>query len=243
MNDPEMRTLTRSTVINTLAVVGFVALIGASMWFAVYSTRFIPAIVNGIGEAAVYLGTVFSPAPAPALTIVPATSTTTVATAVATTTSTIATTSKPASTTSGTKTTKIYQVAGTSAVVPHGLPDLAVTVTAVGYFKDASTDSFIASTTVPSGYQPAIKFTVKNVGTNWTGTWRFNASIPTRRLYVFESDPQQSLASGESIDYTLGFDQALVGTQQIASITANFDHAVQDKNIVNDSAVAYLNVL
>jgi len=239
MNTTE-KTDSREMATNVLAVTGFIALVALGIWLAVYSTRYVPAIVNRIGEAAVYLGAVFSPAPAPALTIVPATSTTTMATAAATTTAAVAT----APVTSGTKTNKTYQMAGTiTNVTPYGLPDLAVTVTAVGYFKDASTDSFIASTTVPYGYQPAIKFTIKNVGTNWTGTWRFSASIPTRRLYVFESDPQQSLASGESIDYTLGFDQALVGTQQIASITANFDHTVQDKNTVNDSAVAYLNVL
>lgn len=247
MNDPEIRALNRSTVINTLAVVGFVALIGASMWFAVYSTRFVPSIVNRIGEAAVYLGAVFSPAPAPALTVVPVASTTTVATAAAITTPATATTLKPASTTSGTRTTKIYQVAGTPAVTPHGLPDLAVTVTAVGYFKSCTDESsFIASTTVPSGTCPAIKFTIKNVGTNWTGTWRFSASIPTRTPTSpnpWASDALPSLSPGGEAPFVLGFDQATAGTQQIASILANFDHAVQDKNTANDSAVAYLNVL
>jgi uncharacterized membrane protein (UPF0136 family) len=245
MDDTETHTLNRSTVIHTLAVVGFVALIGASMWLAVYSARFIPVVVNRVGGTSAYLSTVFKPVPAPARIVAPATSTTTTTAIVATATSTVATTPKPIPIAPETKANNTYQiVAGTPvAVAPYGLPDLAVTVTAVGYLESASTDSFVASTTVSSGYRPAVKFTIKNIGTNWTGVWRFSASIPTRGVYIFESDRQQSLASGESIDYTLGFDRALSGTQQIFSITANFDHVVLDSNVTNNSATAYINVL
>src|SRR3989344_3436924 len=47
---------TRQAAINGLAVVGFIALVGAGIWFAVYSTRFVPTVVNNLGAAAVYLG-------------------------------------------------------------------------------------------------------------------------------------------------------------------------------------------
>ena len=53
----------RETAVRVLAVVGFVALVAISMWLAVYATRFVPPVVNGIGEATAYLGSVFTRAP------------------------------------------------------------------------------------------------------------------------------------------------------------------------------------
>lgn len=49
----------RRMVANGAAVVGFVSLVIAGMWLAVYSTRFVPTVVNGAGAAAVYLGSIF----------------------------------------------------------------------------------------------------------------------------------------------------------------------------------------
>lgn len=263
-NHSEVVTSNRSTVINTLAVVGFVVLIGAGIWLAVYSTRLIPGVVNGIGDAAVYLGAVFNPASVgPALSVVPtpsasttisfgttvsrtdvATTDTTATTTVVKTTQTTTTPAKPIQTAPGASTNTTYQVgSGPTTVTPYGLSDLTVTIGAVGYLVTTSTDSFVGASVVPSGSRPAVKFTIKNIGTNWTGTWRFSASIPTQTAYVFESDPQQSLAPGESIDYTLGFDQALSGPSQLISITANFDHAATDSNLNNNNITAYFTIL
>ena len=61
-------------------------------------------------------------------------------------------------------------------------------------------------------------------------------------MYTYESQPQQSLNPGDSIDYTLGFDQADAGTQTI-SITANYDHAVAESDSGNDSASAQITIL
>ena len=239
----------RKVVVDTLAVVGFIALIGASMWLAVYSTRFVPGVVNRIGGAAVYLGSVFTPAPEPSLSVVstPVASTTisfgeassTISTTASSTTSTV---TKPVSTTAGSQTNITQQISGTG-VAPSGLPDLAVTISAIGYLATASADSFIESSTVPSGSRPAVKFTIKNIGTNWTGTWRFSASIPTWTAYVYQSAPQQTLSPGDSIDYTLGFDQANSGTNQMITITANFDHTTADSNPNNNSISAAINIL
>jgi hypothetical protein len=95
---------------------------------------------------------------------------------------------------------------------------------------------------VPYGNRPSVKFTIKNVGTNWTGTWRFSAEIPTRSPYTFRSDPQQSLAPGESIDYTLGFDRARTGIGTV-TITANFDNTLSESSADNNSASADITIL
>lgn len=248
----------RQAVVTSLAVVGFVALVVVGMSLAIYSTRFVPTVADRVGSAAVYLGSIFNPTPTPTLSVVPTASTSISFGTPVPASSTVAATSPVATNVAPTpvatpapqptpvtptNTGGVYQIAGAPATALYGLPDLTVSIDTIGYLETASTDSFVASSSVPHGSRPAIKFTIKNIGSNWTGTWRFSASIPTRTSSHFESDPQQSLAPGESIDYILGFDRASTGSGQVISITANFDRAVADSNTSNDSASASLTVL
>lgn len=235
----------RQTAIHTLAIVGFVALIGASMWLAVYSTRYVPGVVNRLGAAAVFLGSVFVPAPAPALSVVPTpTASTTIPFGEAATTSSAKTPAKKIVPTAGQKTDTTYQISGTTTpAVLSGLPDLTVTINAVGYLATTSADSFVASSTVPAGSRPAVNFTIRNIGSNVAGAWRFSASIPTQTSYIYQSQPQQPLNPGDSIEYTLGFDQAIAGADKEISITANFDHAITETSTNNNSASAKVTIL
>lgn len=242
------------TAVTALAVVGFVVLIVAGMWLAVYATRFVPDAVNGVGEAAVYIGSLFTPSPAPSLSVVSSTASTTISFGTATTTG--STSSLQAATTTtqvvtnvvqtkvGEKTGNVTAIGGAPAPgVLFGLPDLAVTVRAVGYLTTAADDSFVTSSVVPVGDRPAILFTIKNIGTNVTGTWRFSATIPTRTTFTYQSEPQQSLNPGDSIDYTLGFDRASVGADQSIILMANFDNAIVDSNPDNNSIFAMVTIL
>lgn len=248
MNEIEHTSANRQAVIHGLAVAGFIALIALGIWLAVYSTRFVPSVVGSIGAAAVSLGSVFNPAPKDSsLTVIPTASTTipfgddTPATPIATT---APVTPKPVAPSAGSPTSGTYPIGTTTAPsTAYGLPDLVVNITATGYLLSASADSFVASTTVPSGARPAVRFTIKNIGTNVTGSWRFSASIPTSTAYIFQSQPQQSLGAGDSIDYTLGFDQANRGYNQMISISANFDHAVGESVTTNNSASAQITIL
>ncbi len=249
MNEQNVSTPHYQAAVNALAIVGFIALIGASMWLAVYSTRYVPSVVNGAGAAAVYLGSVFNRSTA-SLSVVPTASTTIPFNEASSTISTpvekpsIQTPSKPIATTPGEKTTAIYPMNDTPAsVTPAGLPDLIVTIKDVGYLATSSADSFIASSTVPVGNRPAVSFTIKNVGTNATGSWRFSATIPTQTAYFYQSQPQQSLNSGDSIDYILGFDQANKGSGQTISITTNFDRTVIESNTDNNNASTKITIL
>lgn len=251
MNIEQHMTPARQAAINGLAVVGFVALVVAGIWLAVYSTRFVPTVVNRIGTAAVYLGSVFTPSDEPTLSVVsnPTASTTI---SFGTTNSTVSTTTpstttkpapKPVAPTAGEKTDTTQQISGSTPVVLSGLPDLVVTINATGYVTPTSPDSFIASTTVPFGARTAVKFTIKNVGTNTTGAWRFSASIPTQSSYLYYSPFQQSLNPGDSIDYTLGFDQAVAGSNKMISVSANFDRVIAESDFNNNSASAQLTIL
>ncbi len=235
----------RQTVVSGLAVVGFIALLIAAIWFALYSTRFVPAVVNRIGAAAVYLGSVFTPAPASTLSVVPtpvASTTISFGTDATTSTATTQTSSKPkpVGSSTGTKTTT-YTVGTTTEVASlSGLADLAVNIDTVGYLATSSTGSFVGTTTVPQGDAAAVRFTIKNVGTNWSGTWSFTATIPTYPAYTFQSQPQQSLAPGDSIQYTLGFNQATTGTNQVITIKVA---APSDSNAANNTTTAGVTVL
>lgn len=247
---------TRKALVTTLAIIGFIAIVGGALWLAVSSTRFIPGIANGLGNAAVYLGSIFNPSPnpKPGISVVPTPSASTtlpfgtstpVTSTTTTASSTAHTTTKPAhtGTVGGGTSTGVYQVGRPVTPTYYGTGDLQVTITSIGYLTTASTDAFVPSTSVPAGQRPAVKFTIKNVGTNWTGTWRFSATIPTRSAQNFESDVQQSLAPGESIDYTLGFDNAVRGDEETITITANSSKTANDIHTGNDTASATIDTL
>ena len=248
MDEQENSVPNRRVIVHTLATVGFIALISASMWLAVYSTRFVPDVVNRLGSAAVYLGSVFVPGEKSSLSVIPTASTTipfgpATSTNMASTPAT-PTTPKKSTPTLGTRTDTTYQIGGaTTTGALSGLPDLVVHINAVGYLATSSATSFVASTTVPSGSRPAVNFTIQNIGTNKSGPWRFSATIPTQTNFLFLSQPQQSLAPGDSIDYTLGFDQANKGTDKLITIIANFDHTLGESNTNNNTASTSLTII
>ncbi len=249
MNSIGIPTPPRRAAIHGLAVVGFLTLIALGMSLAVYSARYVPSTIGRLGAAAVSLSQIFTSAPAPSLSVVPTASTTipfSIASSTASTSATQATSSERAARsvtpTAGAETGGTYQLGGGAAAL-SGLPDLIVTINAVGYLTSTSTSSFVATTTVPYGESPAVKFTVKNVGTNVAGPWRFSASIPTSSDSIYQSVPQQSLNPGDYIEYTLGFSQPNAGVNQTISVTANFDHAVTESNTNNNSASAKITIL
>lgn len=241
----------RQAAVGGLAVVGFVALITLGLLLGVYAGRFVPDIASGIGSAAVYLGSVFTPNSDSSSPLVAATSTNPFLSTSSTTISfggspaTTPAPKRPVARTPGSETSGTYPLGGsaTTTATLYGLPDLTVTIDAIGYLATTSAESFVASSTVPAGSRPAVRFTVKNSGTNRAGPWVFSASIPTQTSYLYQSQPQQALLPGDSIQYTLGFDQANTGANQPVSITVNYDRAVTESNTTNDSASASLTIL
>jgi hypothetical protein len=228
-----------------LAAVGFIALVIFGIYLAVYSARYVPGTVSRIGAAAVSLGSIFHTSTSSIAVVPVTTGSTTIAFGTGTTTATTTTTvTKPVYTapTAGQQTTGSYQIGGSGTATLTGLPDLAVTIDAIGYLTTDSAASFVQSATVPAGYRPAVQFTVKNIGTNVAGSWSFSASIPTTTNYVYDSVPQQSLNPGDSIDYTLGFDDANVGSNEPITIHANYNNTISESNTANDSITASVNV-
>lgn len=239
----------RMAAIHGLAVVGFIALIVLGIMLAIYSARFVPAAMSRVDSAAVYLSQVFTPASKNALTVVPqipfsATSTASTTASNATTTTVtsplLGNASVPVANTPGPKTTTTINP-GASTAPLSGLPDLAVTITQVGYLTGNSTDDFVGGSPVPAGSNPAVKFSVTNVGTNVSGSWNFSATLPTSNSFTYTSNPQQSLRPGEHIDFTLGFNEPQSGNRTL-TVTVDPNNQVVESNEANNSAAQAITI-
>ncbi len=239
-------------IIKVLAAVGFVFLVGIGIFLAIYAARFVPTAVKNMGSAVVSLSQVFTPKKPSSLAIVPpqntlpftvATDTAAAITTKPTTRTTIRHHKITTPTHAGKRTSGTYQINGTTTQTLYGLPDFTTQIIAAGYMTSTSTDSFVATTTIPHGARVAVKFSIRNDGTNKTGAWTFRASIPTELNYIFNSPVQQSLNPGDHISYILGFNQAKAGSNQTISITANATHSVAESNENNNSASVGVTVL
>lgn len=232
----------RSSAVTALAAVGLVSLIGMGVWGGVYSSRYVPEVVNRLGAAAVYLGSSLSPAPTGTPSEV-ATSTEETVISFGTPEPIMATTTEPRAATSTPAPVQKKVALPPTPPALHGSADLTVSLVAIGYLRTDATDSFVASTSVPSGAHPAIRFTIKNAGTNASGTWSFDATIPTRTAFTYHADPQISLLPGESMIYTLGFDRAAAGTAERITITLDPAGDITETSETNNTLVATLNTL
>lgn len=231
-------TQTREAVVNGLAAFGFLSLVGIGIALVIYATPSFPTLMNRLGGAAVYLSSVFTPSDDSGLTVVP-NATTTPSGSTATTT---ATSTKPGTggVTPGQQTNGVYPIGGGGFTGDlRGLPDLTVSIKEVGFLSSTSTDSFVASSTTQGAGRPAVRFVIKNEGTNVTGSWMFTAKLPTQSNYAFGSQMQKALYPGESIEYTLGFDQASSGDQAI-TIIADSTQIVAESSESNNSASALI---
>jgi len=88
---------------------------------------------------------------------------------------------------------------------PNGTPDLVVRVLARGYINRV-TGVFTPASSLPSNQPAAIKFEVANFGDKNTGTWTFHADLPSQTNPSYDSPVQQNLGPGDSIVYTLAFE-------------------------------------
>ncbi len=225
---------TRQAALAGLAVVGFIALIIVGITLAIYSARFIPSVVNKIGGAAATLSTSSS---TPKLAVIRDTDDTLpIATSSPATQPLVHLSTVPAATDTDDDATAPAPAAQPKPKL-YGLSDLAVTVTAVGFLAGDTTDTFVATPVIPAGAHPAIKFSVKNIGTNVSAPWMFSANIPSATGPYFNSQVEQPLGPGDHIDFTLGFNQTVPGNQ-IVSVIVDPSNSISEITKTNNTAVA-----
>lgn len=122
----------------------------------------------------------------------------------------------------GTKTEKtfVYYSTGPTASDPQGVIDLEPRILEVG-FVDKATNVFTASSSPSANLRIAVRFEVVNKGTKASGSWSFNAVLPTMPLYIYSGDAQQSLLPGERIEFVIGFDS--IERKKDGEFTVNID--------------------
>lgn len=110
----------------------------------------------------------------------------------------------------GAKTEKtfVYYSTGPTASDPAGTIDLEPRILEVG-FVDRTTNVFTASSSPSADLRVAVRFEIINNGTKASGSWSFNAVLPTMPFYIYSGDTQQSLLPGEKIEFITGFDSVL----------------------------------
>lgn len=250
MNDTGTSGPNRTAMLHALAVVGFIALIVASMWLAVYSTRYVPTVVNRVGAAAVYLGSVFTPTPEPTLSVIPApTESTTISfgetnsTSSTSTSSTVTTQTKPTQP-NWTQGTPVAVTNGTTtpntSSLPNysGLSDLSVAIETVGYEVVVGNNNIVATTTIPARTQIAVKFRVTNVGTNVSGPWTMNISIPSGGTSASQTFSQDSLVPTQPSEYIARFNNISPGTGYVINVTIDPNRRLTESNVTNNIATS-----
>ncbi len=254
----------------SLAIVGFITLVIAGVLLAVYMARFIPSITGALESGTAYMSAILSPRQNQSnLTVIPqttlpfskniggalgqpATST------VQKTTHTITKKTSPEKHIShtrkhtrwyatGKKTT--YQIyprgkqSTTTAPKYYGLPDLATTITAVGYLTGTSTSSFVVSNTIPAHTQVAVKFKIMNQGTNVSGPWNLEIHIPTELNSTYPSKTIKSLLPGQPEDFMVHFTNAIAGANKKIIVIADPKNKIKESNEKNNSASVSITVL
>ncbi len=248
----------KSIAVNTLAIVGFLALIFIGIGLAIYSSQFVPTAVTKLSSnshSTAPVGTVSTSYTTIPFSNTPATTTTIASNApapsygaapsYATSTTTYTNPSSYTSTPSsyGTNYSTRYPASAGAAHALYGLPDLATNIVATGYLTNGPGSAFVASPIVPVGAVAAIQFTIANDGTNSTGAWNFIAQIPTDNGYTYTSPTEGNMNPGDHTLYTLSFDQVPPGQNEPVRVIADPNNYLQESNEANNIGIATLTVV
>ncbi|MES2135393.1 MAG: CARDB domain-containing protein [Patescibacteria group bacterium] len=142
----------------------------------------------------------------------------------------------PRPVTPGPTQTGVYPVTGGVAVSdPNGYVDLTARIIEVG-IVDKTTGVFTASSTpTRANNRIAVRFAVENIGTKTSPTFDFNAVLPTLPSNIFSAPMQQSLAPGDRIEFTVGFD-SFNSSKPDGLFVVNIDpsNRINERNKVNN---------
>lgn len=104
--------------------------------------------------------------------------------------------------------------------VYSGKPDLAISVIGTGIIDPAS-GQFMMTNYAGANDEVAIRFEVKNIGTNVSGAWKLRINSPSKTTPYYDSAYQTSIRPGDKIIYTTSFDSPTSIGINTAYITAD----------------------
>lgn len=126
---------------------------------------------------------------------------------------------------------------GNGPLVAHaasGPADLAVTIIATGYIDPGS--GALLMNRPPQPYDTTgVEFDIANIGGSSSGTYYFQAHLPTTSNYTYTSPIQMSLAPGQHVVSTLRFSQLVPGGGML-TVVADPANAINDGNRANNEA-------
>lgn len=147
----------------------------------------------------------------------------------------------PVAATQEEKPTKTTTTTKTATPVVHratGPADLSVHIIAIGII-DPTTGTFIQTTPTSPNDMAAVEFDIANIGNSSTGTWYFEAQLPTQSGYTYQSPAQASLAPGDHILNTLRFTQVAQGGGTF-TVTVDPSGMVRENNLTNNYASQFV---
>ena len=212
----------KKAAVNGLAIVGIGAVVIGALFLIIFAARFVPEALSRLASA-VYLSPSETVNEEPVVEEEP----------VEEEPETPGTPTTPTTPTTGGGSTIIRTVPTTL----YGLPDLTVEVLAVGYLRTSSANSFVQENSIDEDDYPAIRFRVRNNGTNAVNYWQVEIEYPTR-----DSDDTYVITSSEQLrprgykDFTFGFDNAREGDNRRFTVTVDPDRDVAESNEGNNVA-------
>lgn len=125
----------------------------------------------------------------------------------------------------------------------YGQPDFVVQILQVGILDQFN--RFVSTTNIPSNSRVAVQFKVINQGNNssMTNGWFFRAEMTDYPNInkVYNSDIQAGLIGGQSVTYTLGFDNLRFGSNSI-TVYADSQNNIYETNENNNLGTINFNV-
>ena len=123
---------------------------------------------------------------------------------------------------------------------PNGTPDLTLVVIDTGTANGSG--EFTHKDPVDTDDTVAVKFLVSNSGTRDTGSWEFDADLPTRPSRDFSSPAQDSLCAGGSREYILSFTRVQRDPTVTVRIELDPDDEIDEVSENNNTAAANIDV-
>lgn len=218
---------TRGRITNALAVVGFVTLLAVGLWSSVQLVKYTPQIFSSLASVATSLSSIFVPAE-------PTEPVSEDEPAVSTNDDGSLTFNTPPAQTAGEREDGTYPVTSINVSNPNGQIDLAVQILGTGIIT-TDTGTFIAVSPINTSQKGAVRFEVINLGGKESGSWTFNAVLPTYPRHIFHSTSQKSLLPGDRIEFTLGFDQVNGNvSEDIVTINVDPSGSIQESSKTNN---------
>lgn len=206
-----------------IAIIGFVVVAILGIAIAIYASRFVPGALSGLAGAGSYVSNLFileggegtptiieeEPEETPEEEPVETPATTTPSRPV---------TPRPV------------------APVYSGLSDLTVSINAVGYCTTGAQNSLVPSSVVPDNARyGGVRFTVTNVGTNFSGSWAFAIETASSPSDFYEYEGQASLAPGQSTIGTMCFPRGTRDNDGEVVVYVDSENRITESNERNNS--------